>query len=287
MSAPRRSSRRSSFCSPVPSAREAGAQPRRRRRSTSRSSSGRSEPTASTRSLTVLAAARPGRHGRGQTGGLDERRRLRRGHARPVSARRARCRSRGRAALRGADREAHPGRGGPRRRLARRGHGARARERAAREPLAAAELRRLAATLGADVPFFLHDGPQLGRGDGTALESLDLPQDYSVLLALPRGDERRRPRTCTQPSTPARGETGFEERRAALLDALERVRAADDLASLPPNDLASSPLATSSRTWAPSGPTSPAPARRSTASSRIGATRHARQPRSPTERRPG
>ncbi|MGZ4354228.1 MAG: hypothetical protein ACXVZ4_11830, partial [Gaiellaceae bacterium] len=39
------------------------------------------------------------------------------------------------------------------------------------------------------------------------------------------------------------GERGWEERRAALEDALARVRRPRDLAALPPNDLASSPLA--------------------------------------------
>jgi hypothetical protein len=39
------------------------------------------------------------------------------------------------------------------------------------------------------------------------------------------------------------GAAGWDERRAALLDALERVRRPRDLAALPPNDLASSPLA--------------------------------------------
>ena len=34
-------------------------------------------------------------------------------------------------------------------------------------PLAAERLHELAADLGADVPFFLADGPQLGEGDGT------------------------------------------------------------------------------------------------------------------------
>jgi 4-diphosphocytidyl-2C-methyl-D-erythritol kinase len=40
-----------------------------------------------------------------------------------------------------------------------------------------------------------------------------------------------------------RGEGGYDERRAALLAALERVRRPRDLASLPQNDLASSPIA--------------------------------------------
>jgi 4-diphosphocytidyl-2C-methyl-D-erythritol kinase len=39
------------------------------------------------------------------------------------------------------------------------------------------------------------------------------------------------------------GQVGFDERRALLLEALEDVDAPHDLAALPPNDLASSPLA--------------------------------------------
>src|SRR5262249_22311865 len=37
------------------------------------------------------------------------------------------------------------------------------------EPLGRERLRALAAALGADVPFFLESGPQLGLGDGTEL----------------------------------------------------------------------------------------------------------------------
>jgi len=111
------------------------------------------------------------------------------------------------------------------------------------EPLREPELREVAATVGADVPFFLVDGPQLGTGDGTELAPLDLPQDFWVLLVLPRG--------VRKPSTAAvyaafdlrDGHRGFEERRAALLGALERVRRPRDLADLPTNDLVSSPLA--------------------------------------------
>jgi 4-diphosphocytidyl-2-C-methyl-D-erythritol kinase len=111
------------------------------------------------------------------------------------------------------------------------------------EPLPPEELRDLAAGLGADVPFFLVDGPQLGTGDGTILGALDLPQDFWVLLVLPSG--------ATKPSTGAvyaafderDGADGFDERRAALLEGLDAVRRPRDLAALPPNDLASSPLA--------------------------------------------
>ena len=110
-------------------------------------------------------------------------------------------------------------------------------------PLAPAELHELAAGLGADVPFFLGDGPQLGSGDGSTLAPLDLPQDYFVVLVLPHG--------AVKPSTAAvyrdfdarDGTAGWEARRDALLACLDVVRRPRDLAALPANDLASSPLA--------------------------------------------
>ena len=43
------------------------------------------------------------------------------------------------------------------------------------DPLDGDRLEALAATIGADVPFFLRTGPQLGTGDGTVLDALDLP----------------------------------------------------------------------------------------------------------------
>jgi 4-diphosphocytidyl-2-C-methyl-D-erythritol kinase len=111
------------------------------------------------------------------------------------------------------------------------------------EPLPHERLFDLAAELGADVPFFLTDGPQLGEGDGGELTRLDLPQDYWIVLLQPRGE--------TKPSTASvyarfderAGADGYEERRAALLDALAKVARPRDLAALPPNDLASSPHA--------------------------------------------
>ena len=48
------------------------------------------------------------------------------------------------------------------------------------EPLSAEEVRRLAAGIGADVPFFLVDGPQLGSGDGSELEAL-APAEFVAL----------------------------------------------------------------------------------------------------------
>jgi 4-diphosphocytidyl-2-C-methyl-D-erythritol kinase len=111
------------------------------------------------------------------------------------------------------------------------------------EPLGDDRLQALAGRLGADVPFFLRPGPQLAQGDGTELERIDLPQDFLVVLVLPHD--------AAKPSTAAvyadydgrKGEQGFPERRAALLEALAQVRRPRDLAALPRNDLASSPLA--------------------------------------------
>jgi 4-diphosphocytidyl-2-C-methyl-D-erythritol kinase len=111
------------------------------------------------------------------------------------------------------------------------------------EPLPPDALHELAAGLGADVPFFLADGPQLGSGDGSVLAPLDLPQDFWILLVLPHGERKPSTRDVYAAFDRRGGAAGWEERRAALLAALERVRRPRDLAALPPNDLASSPLA--------------------------------------------
>ncbi len=105
------------------------------------------------------------------------------------------------------------------------------------------ELERLAARLGADVPFFLRPGPQLGTGDGSELEPLDLPQDYWVALILPRGATKRSTADVYRAFDGRGGEDGYDERRQGLLDALAAVRRPRDLDALPPNDLASSPVA--------------------------------------------
>jgi 4-diphosphocytidyl-2-C-methyl-D-erythritol kinase len=110
-------------------------------------------------------------------------------------------------------------------------------------PLDAAALHVVAASLGADVPFFLRDGPQLGSGDGTELEPLELPQDYWVLLVLPDGATKTSTADVYAAFDARGGDDGFDERRAALREALGSVRRPRDLARLPPNDLASSPLA--------------------------------------------
>jgi 4-diphosphocytidyl-2-C-methyl-D-erythritol kinase len=109
------------------------------------------------------------------------------------------------------------------------------------EPLPRARLAELARKLGADVPFFLTEGPQLGKGDGSELRPLQLPQDYTVLLFLPAGVTKSSTAEVYRAFDRRGGEQGFAERRAALLAALEDVQRPSDLALLPANDLAASP----------------------------------------------
>ena len=104
-------------------------------------------------------------------------------------------------------------------------------------------MHALAAGIGADVPFFLADGPQLGSGDGTTLDPLELPQDFSVLLFLPKGAVKRSTAEVYADFDARGGAVGFEERANALCAALGRVTRSRDLALLAPNDLASSPFA--------------------------------------------
>ena len=98
----------------------------------------------------------------------------------------------------------------------------------------------IAATLGSDVPFFFTSGPQLATGTGTDLAPLALPQDYWVVVVIP--NDAHKPSTASVYATFDGGD-GFKERRAALIDALANVRRPTDLAALPSNDLAQSPLA--------------------------------------------
>jgi 4-diphosphocytidyl-2-C-methyl-D-erythritol kinase len=109
------------------------------------------------------------------------------------------------------------------------------------EPCALEELHEIAATLGADVPFFLHDGPQLGTGDGTTLEPLDLPQTFAVLLLLPAGATKASTGEVYDAFDRRGGAAGYEERVAELRAALGSIREPSDLANLPANDLATSP----------------------------------------------
>ena len=111
------------------------------------------------------------------------------------------------------------------------------------EPLDPEQLHALAAELGADVPFFLASGPQLGEDDGTQLTPVDLPQDYWVVVVLPRDTQKESTAAVYERFDARGGAESWEARRDELRARLANVRRPRDLAALPPNDLASSPLA--------------------------------------------
>ena len=111
------------------------------------------------------------------------------------------------------------------------------------EPVSPPALHAIAAAIGADVPFFLRDGAQLATGDGTELRAVDLRTDYVVVLVVPHRQVKESTGGIYRAFDARAGAVGFDERRAALLDALTRVEHPRDLARLPRNDLASSPLA--------------------------------------------
>jgi 4-diphosphocytidyl-2-C-methyl-D-erythritol kinase len=88
------------------------------------------------------------------------------------------------------------------------------------------------------VPFFLEPGPKLAEGAGESLTPLDLPQDFWVLVALPRGAAKLSTGEVYTRFDELGGGPGLAERKAALLDAIDTVRRPRDLATLPANDLA-------------------------------------------------
>ncbi|MES1247641.1 MAG: 4-(cytidine 5'-diphospho)-2-C-methyl-D-erythritol kinase [Actinomycetota bacterium] len=109
------------------------------------------------------------------------------------------------------------------------------------QPLNATALHELAARLGADVPFFLREGPQLGSGDGTTLEPVDVPQDFWIVLLLPHDMQKESTGAVYRAFDERDGAAGWEERAQQLRDAVAGARRPRDLARLPPNDLAQSP----------------------------------------------
>jgi 4-diphosphocytidyl-2-C-methyl-D-erythritol kinase len=104
------------------------------------------------------------------------------------------------------------------------------------------ELHRIAARLGADVPFFLRAGAQLATGDGTELAPIELPSDYWVVLVMPTDEPKKSTGAVYAAFDERGGAGGFEERADTLRVALVAARTPRDLARLPVNDLASSPL---------------------------------------------
>jgi 4-diphosphocytidyl-2-C-methyl-D-erythritol kinase len=109
-------------------------------------------------------------------------------------------------------------------------------------PLSLEQLHVVAGGIGADVPFFLREGTQLATGDGTELERLALPLDYHVLLLAPHGEAKASTAAVYGAFDDRQGSDGFAHRRVLLDSSLARVAAARDLAALPRNDLATSPL---------------------------------------------
>ncbi|HEY4658012.1 MAG TPA: hypothetical protein VIH11_00745, partial [Gemmatimonadaceae bacterium] len=71
----------------------------------------------------------------------------------------------------------------------------------------------------------------------------ELPQDYWVLLVQPERARKESTAEVYRRFDERDGAEGFGQRRAALDRALASVSHAGDLAALPRNDLASSPLA--------------------------------------------
>ena len=115
------------------------------------------------------------------------------------------------------------------------------------DPLEPDRLHALAASLGADVPFFLAPGPKLAEGAGERLTPLDVPQDFWVLVVLPTGSAKGSTASVYERFDELGGGPGFAERRRELLARLELCRRPRHLAALPPNDLGeaagSAPLA--------------------------------------------
>ena len=208
-----------------------GERPRRGARARSSSSSSRKrcdEPRAGVREDQPRARRRPAaqrrqarrphraaegrapRRGSARAVDGSRRRGVRRRHDRSRRARVARRRGTGRAELARADRQADPGGGRPRWRKLGCCRRAAARERAhSRSRCRGRDLHRLAAGVGADVPFFLQTGAQLASATARSSSDIELPLDYHVLLVdSARRREGVHGAPCTRSSTPAAAQRG-------------------------------------------------------------------------------
>ena len=140
--------------------------------------------------------------------------------------------------------------------------------------------------LGVDVPFFLEPGPQLGTGDGNdARAARPAAGLHGPARDAARRQQARRPPRSTLASTATRASTSAREHSCSRSRTPGR---AADLAALPPNDLARSPLAAELRSpRGVPGRRQRGRARSSTACSEIGPPRRS-QPRGlGARRRPG
>jgi 4-diphosphocytidyl-2-C-methyl-D-erythritol kinase len=109
-------------------------------------------------------------------------------------------------------------------------------------PLDRESLHRLAADLGADVPFFLTVGPQVATGDGSDLEPVDLPTDYHVALVLPSSPTKASTAAVYREFDERGGGEALDGRDASFRRTIAGISRARDLGALPLNDLVSSPL---------------------------------------------
>jgi 4-diphosphocytidyl-2-C-methyl-D-erythritol kinase len=109
-------------------------------------------------------------------------------------------------------------------------------------PLADTELLALAARVGADVPFFLAAASCLATGDGTDLRPIAVPREYTVVLLVPDGVSKESTAVVYDAFDRRSGAVGFAERARSFERALGAIVTARDLAGLPANDLAFSPL---------------------------------------------
>ena len=224
------SSWRSSCREAAPRRREDQSRARRRARPRGRAARGRHRH----------AADRHLRRGRARAGTESRGRRLPKGHDRPRRARAAR--RRGRASSRtGAPRSGSGFRWPPAS-----AEGAPTPPRRSSSPTRCSTSRFQPSGLqssppasGPTFPSSSSPGPKLAEGAGERLTALELPQDFWVVVALPRRASKTLYRRRLRPLRRDRTATaGFEERRAALLEALAAVRRPRDFAAFPPNDLA-------------------------------------------------
>ena len=110
---------------------------------------------------------------------------------------------------------------------------------------AATAIRLANATLAEPLPpeELLRIAARVGSGDGGELQPLELPQDFWVVVLLPRGGAKTSTADVYAAFDERKGPAGWAERRQLLLDKLAQVERPRDLAELPPNDLVSSPHA--------------------------------------------
>jgi 4-diphosphocytidyl-2-C-methyl-D-erythritol kinase len=114
-------------------------------------------------------------------------------------------------------------------------------------PLSDDVLHQVAASVGADVPFFLRDGAQVATGSGTELTPVALPTDYHIVLLVPRAETKQATAAVYESFDARQGARGFDRRVTEFRDALATIATARDLATLPPSDLAVSRFAAALR----------------------------------------